>query len=121
MPPRTERRYTPPDGYAFLLAAGEIDRCRTERERTNVTRCGRELARIASMNGSYALLPAEFRAHMREVTRTNCDTTAAMQLGRIGDKLSMLDELSESERIDLRATCSLLSRYWPMQPQKLLA
>lgn len=117
---KIERRYVPPDGYVFLLAAGEIDRCLVDRERSSVTRCARELARIAGMNGTYELLPSEFRAHMREVTRTNCDTAATVVLGRLGDKLSMLDELSASERTELRAACSQLSRFWPMKPQLLL-
>lgn len=114
------RQKSAPSGYNFLLAAGEIDYFPTDKKTENVRTCGKELLRIASMNGSYENLPEDFRADMQIVAETSCDEEAAKRLGEIGTMLLSLRTLSEDERASLRAHCSKLSRYWPLRPDVLI-
>ncbi len=114
------KKYIPPDGYTFLLAAGEIDSCTRRQRRVNVRRCGEELLRISRMNGSYEKLPDEFRTDMREIVSSSTDNETAQKLGELGQKLLNLDSLDESGKSEVRGHCSTLSRYWPMRPHVLM-
>jgi|GEM_PF-3927459 len=114
------KKYSPPDAYAFLLAAGEIDHIAPGYARPNTERCAQELERIAAMNGSYELLPADFRADMRHIVEREMDKDVTKRLCEIARFLRRIDSLETTDRLRIREFCSSLSKHWPLKTSALV-
>lgn len=114
-----EEENEPPDAYTFLLAAGEFDSFASGAF-TSARKCGKELMRISQMNGTYRRLPRSFRHDMRSVLGENCDKQVAQKLGELGAQLLRPETLEGLAVQTLRAQCSVLSRFWPIESRALI-
>lgn len=114
------KKKSSPDAYAFLLAAGELDYLSPNSKRAHIEQCAQEFERLAGLNGTYKLLPSDFRSDVRLVLSATCDDEASRLLGTYARLLREVGPTDVDALREARSLCSRMSRYWPVRPNTLL-
>lgn len=107
-----------PEPFDFLQTFGALDR--RDGSANEPAMCSAELRKLASMNGSYEKLCPQFRADMRRALEVSSDEEVKAAFMRLAEDCVNICSLPSERLVVARRRFHRLSRYWPLEPGKVL-